>query len=92
LTQADETAHVASSGVYCFHPSFTPKSAMVSAMGDLELADTSFVVATVSVRTSAGLSDCGPTDTVRVRTYTVPSGATYAPPALKDEPFILWLE
>jgi hypothetical protein len=86
------TPHVPGTGVYCFHPSFTPKSAMVAAMGDLALADTLFVVATVSVRTSKGLSGCGVDDTVRVRTYHIPSGGAYAPPALRDEPFFLWLE
>ena len=93
LTQADETAHVAATGQYCFHPSFTPRSAMVSAVGDLGVADTSFVVATVTVRTNHGLTGCDlVNDTIRVRTYTVPNGATYAPPLLKDESFILWLE
>jgi hypothetical protein len=92
LTQADETAHVASSGQYCFHPSFTPKSASVTAMGDLALASSNFINATVTVRTSNGLSGCGATDTVRVRTYLIPSGGSYQPPSLTDEPFILWLE
>jgi hypothetical protein len=92
LAQSDETGHVTATGVYCFHPSFTPQSAMVSAIGDLGLATTSFIVATVDIRTNHNLSGCGTTDTVRVRTYEIPSGGAYVPPALKDEPFILWLE
>jgi hypothetical protein len=92
LAQGDETAHVANSGVYCFHPSFTPKSAMVTALGDLAFASSTFINAVVTVRTDRGLSGCGADDTVRVRTYVIPSGATYAPPAQTDQPFILWLE
>ena len=92
LTQADETAHVVGTGEYCFHPAVAPKSAMASALGDLGLASTYFTVATVTVRTAKGLSGCGPTDTVRVRTFAIPSGSTYARPALSDEPFLLWLQ
>lgn len=91
LPQSSETAH-ATTGTYCFHPSFVPQSAMASAMGDLGLADTYFTVATVTVRTNKNLSGCGVNDTVRVRMYAIPSGGTYAPPALADEPFILWIK
>jgi hypothetical protein len=92
LAQGDETAHTAGSGFYCFHPSFTPKSAMVTALGDLAFASSTFINAVVTVRPDHGLSGCGPDDTVRVRTYVIPSGAGYAPPTQTDEPFILWLE
>jgi hypothetical protein len=44
------------------------------------------------VRPDHGHSGCGTNDTVRVRTYLIPSGATYASPAQVDQPFILWLE
>lgn len=91
LPQSSETSHT-NAGTYCFHPSFVPQSAMVSAMGDVGLADSFFTVATVTVRTHKNLSGCGVNDTVRVRTYSIPSGATYAPPALTDEPFILWIK
>jgi len=91
LSQVSETTH-STAGTYCFHPAFVPQSAMVSATGDLGLADTFFTVATVTVRTNKGLSGCGANDTVRVRTYSIPSGGTYAAPALADEPFILWIK
>jgi hypothetical protein len=89
ITQSNVTAHSVT-GTYCFHPSFAPKSAQVSAVGDLGAASSSFIVATVTVRTSHGLSNCGTNDTVRVRTFIVP--ADPGSPALSDQPFILWLK
>lgn len=89
ITAANVTAHSVT-GTYCFHPSFTPKSAMVSAIGDLGAASSSFIVATVSVRTNHQLSNCGVNDTVRVRTFLVP--ADPGSPALSDQPFILWVK
>jgi hypothetical protein len=89
LTQSNVTAHSVA-GTYCFHPSFTPKSAMVSAIGDLGAASSSFIVGTVTVRTNHQLSNCGTSDTVRVRTYVIP--ADPGSPALSDQPFILWVK
>jgi len=89
LTQSNVTAHSVT-GTYCFHPSFTPKSAQVSAIGDLGAATSSFIVATVTVRTNHGLSNCGTNDTVRVRTFIIP--ADPGSPSLSNQPFILWIK
>jgi hypothetical protein len=89
LTQSNMTAH-SITGTYCLHPSFVPKSAQVSAIGDFGAASSSFIVATVTVRTNHQLSGCGTSDTVRVRTYAIP--ADPGSPALSDQPFILWLK
>lgn len=89
VTQANVTAHSVT-GTYCFHPAFTPKSAQVSAIGDFGAASSSFIVATVTVRTNHGLSNCGSSDTVRVRTFAIP--ADPGSPALSDQPFILWIK
>jgi hypothetical protein len=89
LTASNVTAHTVT-GTYCFHPSFAPKSAMVSAIGDFGASTSSFIVATVTVRTNHQLSNCDTNDTVRVRTFAIP--ADPGSPALSDQAFILWLK
>jgi hypothetical protein len=68
-------------GVYCFSGlSFDPRNAVVSG------AASAFTLATVEINPSGQLIDCGPNDTVRVRTVDIRTQA------LTDERFFIWFE
>jgi hypothetical protein len=71
-------------GTYCFSGlSFDPRSAVVSgANGGGQL----FTLATVQINPPGQLVDCGPNDTVRVRTVDIRIQA------LSDERFLIWFE
>ena len=73
-----------STGVYCFSGlNFDPRSAVVSgANGGAH----NFTLVTVEVNPPGQLIDCGPNDTVRVRTVDIRTQA------LTDEVFFIWFE
>jgi hypothetical protein len=78
ITQA-EVSHP-STGIYCFSGlSFDPRNAVVSGAQP-------FTLATVEVNPPAQLIDCGPTDTVRVRTIDIRTQT------FTDERFFIWFE
>lgn len=80
-----------SPGVYCLKDlSFTPKTAVVSADNSFD-EDLTIASVVVVAPNSVALNGCSSGEDVRVRTVAVPNGANYAPPALADESFTIWL-
>ena len=83
------------SGVYCFAPPFTPKSAVVNGSN---LGNADDTLATVYVRRAVDgpPDDCGVNDNVRVRTLDLDGNANtvsamYAP-GLVNHDFFIWSE
>jgi hypothetical protein len=80
---AADVSHPAT-GVYCFsNLGFDPRNVVISGANG---GSQNYTLATVEINPPGQLGDCGPDDTVRVRTIDIRTQA------LSDERFFIWFE